>query len=90
MKVFHFTGARRKRYFMYKQVIGVETFGKTDPHSYLKISHLDMTDGYYTELLDGRILEDYEIIQGIGAEHFEDRKRDLASCQDSIAQDAAA
>lgn len=85
LKVFHFTRSRWKRYFMYKQVIGVETLGKANPHSYLKISHLDMTDSYYNELLDGRILEDYEIVQGVGKDHFEDRKRDLeSSTQDSI------
>lgn len=85
LKVFHFTGSRRKRYFMYKQVTGVETLGKDNTHSYLKISHLDMTDSYYNELLDGRILEDYEVVQGIGKDHFEDRKRDLeSSTQDSL------
>lgn len=66
LKVYHFTGARKKRHYMYKQVIGIDMFGKTPP-IYLRISHLNLDEshnGYYHEAMDNRLLEDYEIIQG--------------------------
>lgn len=62
LKVFHFTGARRKKHYMYKQPIEVVILG-VDAKPYLKISHLNMTDDYYLEPLDGRTLTDYEIVQ---------------------------
>ncbi len=65
LKVFHFIGARNKRYYMYKQALGTEMLGKTDPHPYLKISHLDFSDDHYHEIEDGRRLDDYEIVQDI-------------------------
>jgi len=74
LKVFHFIGARRKRYFMYKQVVDVMRLG-SPPKSYLKISHLSMDPNeYYTERLDGRHLSDVEIIQSPDA-NFESRPR---------------
>lgn len=73
LKVFHFAGARRKRYYMYKQVISAVHLGEKDPKPYLRISHLDLnkSDPYH-ERLDGRHLTDYEILQGKG---LEDRQR---------------
>jgi hypothetical protein len=69
LKVFHFVGARRKRHYMYKQVISAVPLGKENPKLYLKISHLDLdkSDPYH-ERLDGRRLTDYEILQGKGLE----------------------
>ena len=68
LKVFHFIGARRKKHYMYKQVIGERLLGglidgrKT---SYFVISHLDLTDdNYYLGKSEG-ILPDYEILQGL-------------------------
>jgi len=68
LKVYHFTAAlRRKKHFMYKQAIGVVSLGLREPKDFLKISHLDMDDAdYYHQILDGRTLTDYEIIQGRG------------------------
>ena len=78
LKVFHFIGARRKRHYMYKQVVGVMTLG-TPPHTgkYLKIDHLSMDPSeYYTQRLDGSILDDYEIVQSRGCDHT-DRPRTI-------------
>lgn len=76
LKVYHFTGARRKKYYMYKQAIEIKEFGKT-PTKYLAISHLDLSGKNYHEILDGRVLNDYEIVQGFGGEGicFEDRPK---------------
>lgn len=75
LKVFHFVGARRKRHYMYKQALDTVMLGKNNPTPWLKISHLDLSDGmdaYYVEFEDGRVLEDYEIVQSKDAA-FEDR-----------------
>jgi len=65
LKVFHFIGARRKRHYMYKQVIGVRTFVTGCP--YLVISHLNLAmDEPYHERIDGRVMMDCEIVQGMG------------------------
>lgn len=70
IRVFHFVGARRKRHYMYKQAL--EYITPPEGSSYLKISHLNNPTGarkdeiggtYYLELLDGRKLTDYEIVQ---------------------------
>jgi hypothetical protein len=77
LKVFHFTGARRKRHYMYKQAVGYVTLSKKvdqSPPQYLKISHLNRADGeeweigknFYLEAADGRTLAGYEIMQRKG------------------------
>lgn len=69
LKVFHFVGPRRKKYFMYKWVkkIGGHLCG----------FHLDAEgdDSYYRLVprKDG-ILQGCEIIQGYNGGYFEDRK----------------
>ncbi len=68
LKVYHFTGARRKRYFMYKQAMGVRSINGTD---YAVMDHLDMNAEYYLECCDGRTLPDYEIVQSIDAKYHE-------------------
>lgn len=74
LKVYHFTGARwRKRYFMYKQVVGECTLGKT-PAPYLQVSHLSMKpfgekDGGYWLAKDGAVHKNVEIVQGIDCHH---------------------
>jgi len=75
LKVFHFVGARRKRHYMYKHVLSAVHLGKENPKPYLKISHLSLDESeYYHERLDGRFLQDYEIVQGCEA-YWKDRKR---------------
>jgi hypothetical protein len=78
LKVYHFTGARwRKRYFMFKQVIGECTLGP-DASPYLQVSHLAMKpfgerDGGYWLAQDGTHHPDIEIVQGLDWHH--DRTR---------------
>ena len=78
LKVFHFVGARRKRHYMYKQVVGTRTLGpKAVP--YLMVSHLnlkpaDERDGGYYIGQFGQIEPDTEIVQSVDCA-FEDRPR---------------
>ncbi len=75
VKVYHFTAAlRRKRHYMYKQAVRTRTF-KDGCHA-MFFSHLDMTDGGYHQMLDGRHLADYEIVQSVCA-RFDERPRAL-------------
>jgi hypothetical protein len=75
LKVFHFVGARRKHYYMYKQVLGVEALNETSEHRYLKVGHLTFDPReYYHVHCDGQTLSDHEIVQSIDAK-FEDRPR---------------
>lgn len=82
LKVYHFTGARwRKRYFMYKQVVGHRP-ARDSGCGFLVISHLNMKtpderDGGYWIAQDGKVLSDTEIVQGIDWHH--DRPRLAAS-----------
>lgn len=69
LKVFHFTGSRKKRHYMYKQAIGTKTFGSGT--EYMMFSHLDLDDKYYVECCDGRTLHDYEIVQSVDAKFGE-------------------
>lgn len=70
LKVFHFTGARNKRHYMYKQALGTKMLGSGS--AYMMFSHLDLDDKYYVEPCDGRSLADYEIVQSIDAK-FDER-----------------
>lgn len=73
LKVFHFTGARGKRHYMYKQAVEYLT-QHVSGWPYLKISHLNRADGdewkcginYYLEPADGRTLRGYEVVQSRG------------------------
>ena len=70
LKVFHFIGPRRKRYFMYKQAMGHRSFG--GDHLYMVFDHLNLDAEHYHECCDGRVLEHYEIVQSIDSK-FEER-----------------
>lgn len=63
LKVYHFTGSRRKRHYMYKHVLGIKKFNNPDLE-YLQISSLSHCGHIYHEVIDGRVLFDYEIVQG--------------------------
>ena len=76
LKVYHFTAAhRRKRHYMYKQCLGYKMIGKDADVPYLKFGHLNLVtddnarDAYYLERPDGRVLNDYEIVQSIKCGH---------------------
>lgn len=84
LKVFHFTGARRKRHYMYKQARETVMLGSSDPKPFLKISHLNKADEHYHEREDGRTLTGYEIVQS-GSDEMERRAR----VSDWIARTAA-
>jgi hypothetical protein len=58
LKVDHFIGARRKRYYMYKQCLGITPRGR------MEFSSLDFGAHTYTEAL-GCQRDDYEIVQSI-------------------------
>lgn len=74
VKVFHFVGARRKRHYMYKQVVGERLLGKNQ-FAYWYLSHLSQReDDGYLLAKDGKVYPDYEIVQSVNFE-FEDRPR---------------
>jgi hypothetical protein len=78
LKVFHFTGTRRKRYYMYKHVVGRKELPKGTP--VFEIDHMEASSEHqtYYETIDGRTLGTYEIVQGFGEnglQHFDTRPR---------------
>jgi hypothetical protein len=74
LKVFHFVGPRRQKFYMYKYVKEVHASGKA-----LEVSHLSLDIGSYWLRLDGRTHADIEIVQGYegveGGGSFRDRKK---------------
>ena len=66
LKVFHFEGARRKKHYMYKQIVGKVKLGMP-PTDYFKVSHLsrDPKEHYLINFSEGH-LKDYEIVQSWG------------------------
>ncbi len=78
VKVFHFVGARRKRHYMYKQVVEERLLGKNQS-TYWYLSHLSQReDDGYLLAKDGKVYTDYEIVQSIDFA-FEDRPRKPAA-----------
>lgn len=79
VKVFHFIGARRKRYFMYKQCLGPQFLHPSHSEPYMMFSHLNFVedrkerDGPYHERL-GQKLDRYEIVQSLASD-YETRPR---------------
>lgn len=73
LKVFHFA-TKQKKYFMYKQVIRIQTVGG-DP--FYRVSHLclyDREDGYWLPLKQEKH-DNIEIIQSETETNFENRKK---------------
>lgn len=75
LKVFHFIGARRKRHYMYKHVVG--TRPSKDGGEFLVISHLNLKpldgrDAGYWIFQEGHTDRDIEIVQG-AYDDFEER-----------------
>jgi len=78
LKVFHFTGARREKFYMYKFVREIVTLGTQNPMPALKIEHLGISkssSGHYWELQNGRKLAGVEIVQGYGMDGLCHRDR---------------
>lgn len=77
LKVFHFTGRRRKRHYMYKHVVGTRPAndgGEFLITSHLNLKPLDGRDAAYLILQEGQIERDTEIVQSVDCA-FEDRPR---------------
>ena len=75
LKVFHFIGARKKKYYMYKYVTDLKHFER---YSMYIISHLGTDISKTFNLVaTGKINSDIEIVQGYGSNgiHFEDRPK---------------
>jgi hypothetical protein len=70
LKIFHFIGARRKKYFMYKYVESLS-------YSLFTIAHLNLGGEKYRMFCDGKQHDDIEIVQGYGANNifFDERER---------------
>lgn len=73
LKVFHYVAARREKMFMYKQVVAV--IARPNLPSLLEISHLQGNKERYYLRVDGRVLPDYEIVQGYTGGYFKDREK---------------
>ena len=78
LKMYHFRAAlRRERRYMYKYVTGYHANGKA-----LEVSHLSLDGRKFWILLDGKIKQDIEIVQGYAGvkpgEDFRDRKQNKA------------
>lgn len=81
VKVFHFVGARRKKHYMYKQVVSDRTW--PEGYSAWVFSHLNLKpaegpDGGFYIAKDGSRHQDYEIVQCCSPypAHFSTRPRD--------------
>ena len=83
LKVFHFTGPRHKRYYMYKRVDSVIDNGPDKP-KFLRVMHLDSDpDSYYWEQCKGNQLQCVEIVQGYNSDHtcFDERPKYFSTLQ---------
>ena len=84
LKVFHFIGARRKRYFTYKQIVDTRVlggYGGKPKIPYFDVSHLNMDGGKenYTIGMNEGVLPGYEILQGL--DDIENRPKLIAKDQ---------
>lgn len=78
LKVYHFTGGRRKKHYMHKQVISIVDTRTGSPM--FKISHLSRCGESYHQNIDGRHLKDVEIVGGYGQcgnDWFYEREKEL-------------
>jgi hypothetical protein len=76
LKVFHFTGSRGKKFYMYKYV---KELRSCNGKYLLEVMHLSLDGASYWMSLDDRIHADIEIVQGYGGvekgQSFMDRKK---------------
>ncbi len=76
IKLFHFIGARRKKYYMYKQAIDYVHRGGRE---WLECGHLalDSAETFFLSCSESEANQSIEIVQGYGenGEHFEDRTK---------------
>lgn len=64
LKMYHFTGARRKKHYLYKQVLGPAEVG-----DFLKVGHLDFSDDFFLLRADGSVRDDCEIVASLKCDH---------------------
>ena len=66
LKMYHFTGARRKKHYVYQYVLGRRKL--ESGRELLNISFLgeDGPENGWHKLIDGRRMDDWEIVQGAG------------------------
>ena len=63
LKIFHFIGPRRKKYYMYKHVISEETVGNGT--LFFKLSHSNLDPrGWVNWRAKDQVEETFEIVQG--------------------------
>lgn len=76
LKIFHFVGKNRKKYYMYKWVEQIVELGK-NKLKFFKILHLNLKNEFYYLPLNGKQVKYIEIIQGYGENSlpFDDRKK---------------
>ena len=89
LKVYHFTGERRKKYYMYKFVFDRKHWIRTG-YDFLYISHLhpeNLKSGYY-ECCNGQKLDLVEIVQGYGENkvHYCDRPKEYKEITADVQQ----
>jgi len=80
VKVFHFIGARRKRHYMYKQVVGERVWPsgfRCWIFSHLNLKQPEERDGGFYIARDGRHYPEYQIVQCCSEypAHFSTRTR---------------
>jgi hypothetical protein len=76
VKVFHFVGSSKKRYYMYKQV-GYTKLLNGSP--FLRFNHLT-GKGFYYMLADERVIDGYEIVQGRCDDYEQRSRRNIKEC----------
>lgn len=93
VKVFHFVGARRKRHYMYKQVVAERTW--ESGYRCWVFSHLNLKppqgpDGGFYIARDGQHYPDYEIVQCCSSypAHFSTRPRTALLYKEGESADA--
>lgn len=78
LKVYHFTGTRNKKHYMYKYVAGVAQLPSWEIPA-LVINHLHADGGQYMEYLTGKQLVNTEIVQGFGFDRVPYHERNARS-----------
>ncbi len=90
LKIFHFIGPRRKRYYMYKHVVSEETVGNGT--RFFKLSHLNLDPGWWINLrAKDQVEETFEIVQGYAGvrmgQSYENRTKKLKETKQNERRD---
>lgn len=78
VKVFHYTSVRREKRYMYKYA-GQVVWRASEKRPLLQFIHRNLREEWFLQIMDGRTLSDYEIVQGYEGvplgHDYRDRKR---------------